>query len=282
LAIGARFVHKRLIRTIEDVGVMTPDGEQYYTTNPGFGYSISQATPGSAPCPKAKRHYSALELRLNKRLSSRWQGGVNLTLSRLSGNYSGLASSDEQNRNSPNVERYFDWWVLSYDADWNLIDGPLPTDRRYVLKMYGSYYFDFGLTLGLSQVVMDGTPHQTDFTIMSMDGWYPNNRGDMGRSATIAQTDLYAEYNFKLGDYRAQLNVNVSNLFDQSTAYRLYHWYNNNNPGYTDEQVAAMYASHTPIPWQTLAGPGDINPRYGMEYSFMDPRSIRLGIKFFF
>ena len=282
LAVSTRFVHKRLIRTIEDIGVMTPDGEMYYTSNPGSGLSISEAAPGSAPVPKAKRHYWGVEFRLNKRLSNNWQGGANLTLSRLTGNYSGLASSDEQTRNSPNVERYFDWWVLNYDASWNLIDGALPTDRRYVLKLYGSYYFDFGLTIGVFQNIMDGTPHQTDFSIMSMDGWYPNNRGDLGRSPMITQTDLYAEYNFKLGDYRAQFNVNVLNLLDQSTAHRIYHWYNSNNPGYSDEEVATMYANGTPIPWQSLAGPGDLNPRYGMEYNFMSPRSIRLGLKFFF
>lgn len=286
MAANIRFVHKRLIRTIEDVGVMTPDGEHYFTTNPGFGLSISEAAPGSAPVPKAKRHYWAVEMRLLKRLSNNWQAGGNLTLSRLSGNYSGLASSDEQTRNSPNVERYFDWWVLNYDASWNLIDGPLPTDRRYVLKLFGSYVFDTGflngLTVGLYEAIMDGTPHQTDFTIMSMDGWYPLNRGDMGRSSMMTQTDLYAEYNFRLGEYRAQFNVNVINLFDQKTAHRIYHWYNRNNPGYSDEEVAAMYASKTPIPWKSLAGTGDLDPRYGMKHAFQSPRTIRLGLKFFF
>ena len=283
IAISARFVHKRLIRTIEDVGVMTPDGEMYYTTNPGFGYSISEATPGSPVCPPAKRHYYGLELRLQKRLSDNWMGGANITLSRLTGNYSGLASTDEQGRQSPNVERYFDWWLLQYDANWNLIDGQLPTDRRYAMKLFGSYVFDFGLTIGMYQNIMDGTPHQTDFTIMSMDGWYPNNRGDMGRSPMMTQTDLYAEYNFNIAEYRAQLSLNISNLFDQDTNNRIYHWYNSNNPGYDEDELIAMYQAGTPFDWRSLAtGAHDLNPRYGMEYSYQGARVIRIGMKFIF
>jgi len=270
------------MRTIEDVGVMTAEGELYYTTNPGFGWSISRLSPTAAPCPPAIRHYWAVEMRLMRRFADNWQAGGNLTISRLTGNYAGLASTDEQGRLSPNVERYFDWWMLSYDANWNIINGPMPTDRRYVLKLYGSYSFDWGLTVGLYQTVMDGTPQQTDFTIMSMDGWYPNNRNDLGRSPNLWQTDLYVEYNFHLGDYRAQLNVNVINLLDQKTSLRQFHWYNRNNPSFGEAALEALYNSGTPFNWQALAGPGDIDARFGMDYRFMGPRTIRIGLKFFF
>ena len=285
LAANIRFVHKRLIRTIEDVGVMTEDGEHYYTTNPGYGWSISMATPGAAPCPPAVRHYWAVELRMTKRLSNNWQAGGNITFSKLTGNYGGLASADEQTRNSPNVERYFDWWVLNYDASWNLIDGPLPTDRRYNIKLFGSYVFDSGplngLTIGAYQNIMDGTPHQADFAIMSMDGWYPENRDSMDRSDSIWQTDLYAEYNFDLGGYRAQANVTVINLWDQKTAYQRWHFYNTNNPGYSDDEVIEMYNNKTPIPWKSLAT-GRVDPRFEKKYNFMNPRTIMFGVKFFF
>jgi len=282
MAVNVRFVHNRLMRTIEDVGVMTAEGELYYTTNPGFGWSISRLSPTAAPCPPAIRHYWAVEMRLMRRFADNWQAGGNLTISRLTGNYAGLASTDEQGRLSPNVERYFDWWMLSYDANWNIINGPMPTDRRYVLKLYGSYSFDWGLTVGLYQTVMDGTPQQTDFTIMSMDGWYPNNRNDLGRSPNLWQTDLYVEYNFHLGDYRAQLNVNVINLLDQKTSLRQFHWYNRNNPSFGEAALEALYNSGTPFNWQALAGPGDIDARFGMDYRFMGPRTIRIGLKFFF
>ena len=47
------------------------------------------------PCPKAQRDYKALNLSLEKRMSNNWMGGINLTISRLWGNYTGIVSADE-------------------------------------------------------------------------------------------------------------------------------------------------------------------------------------------
>jgi hypothetical protein len=108
--------------------------------NPGFGYSRSTEDGGKfdaryPACPDAKREYWGLNFSLDKRLSDRWLGGFSYTWSRLTGNYSGLASSDEyiatgEARNSPNVERNFDTWYLAYDKELNLIDGVLATTGR--------------------------------------------------------------------------------------------------------------------------------------------------------
>ena len=35
VSLSVRLVNKHLIRTIEDIGVLTPAGEMYYTDNPG-------------------------------------------------------------------------------------------------------------------------------------------------------------------------------------------------------------------------------------------------------
>ena len=50
--------------------------------------------PGS-PTPRPKRQYDALELGYNRRFADNWFFSANYTLSRLYGNYAGLASSDE-------------------------------------------------------------------------------------------------------------------------------------------------------------------------------------------
>src|SRR5262252_11078303 len=53
---------------------------------------------GLAPAlqtPKPVRTYDAIELSLSRRFSQRWFGNVNVTISRLFGNYAGLANSDE-------------------------------------------------------------------------------------------------------------------------------------------------------------------------------------------
>ena len=85
-----RLVQKHLIRTIEDTGVLTPAGEFYYNTNPGFGWSLPISQGGKFidtfwACPKAKREYYGMNLSLEKRFSNNWQGGVNYTLSRTAG-----------------------------------------------------------------------------------------------------------------------------------------------------------------------------------------------------
>ena len=111
LSLSVRLVNKHLIRTIEDVGALaietdpetgeTSVTEDFWIANPGYGVSLPISQGGKFiddlywPAPKAKREYLGLNLALEKRFSNNWQGGINYTLSRLTGNYSGLASSDE-------------------------------------------------------------------------------------------------------------------------------------------------------------------------------------------
>jgi hypothetical protein len=63
---------------------------------------------------------------------------------RLTGNYSGLASSLEFGRVSPNVSRLFDLPFQPFTLDGQPIDGRLPTDRPHVLKAYGAYEQKWG------------------------------------------------------------------------------------------------------------------------------------------
>ena len=72
----------------------------YYDANPGYGYSLPDAQRRAvrshvSRVPKAKREYWAVNLSLDKRFSDNWMAGFSYTWSRLTGNYSGLASSDE-------------------------------------------------------------------------------------------------------------------------------------------------------------------------------------------
>ena len=64
--------------------------------------------------PKIQRDYDAMELKLTRRFASNWSGGISYTLSRLYGNYPGLASSDEIARVAPNVTRLFDGLVMAF------------------------------------------------------------------------------------------------------------------------------------------------------------------------
>src|SRR5450759_3942487 len=118
---SARFTDRRLISTIEDIGYVSPNGEVYNIGNPGYGIVANPANwlawmgPGIPTTPKAKRDYDAIEFRLDKRFARNYQFSASYTWSRLYGNYSGLASSDEGGRDNPNNSRYFDQpWTVSY------------------------------------------------------------------------------------------------------------------------------------------------------------------------
>ncbi|MGQ9619137.1 MAG: TonB-dependent receptor [Candidatus Aminicenantia bacterium] len=289
LSLRVRGVYKHLIRTIEDVGVMTPLGEAYFTANPGADWVNKQYDPSYWKCPKAKRDYTALDISLEKRFSNNWMGGASYTLSKLYGNYAGLASSDEYGRQDPNVERYFDLFFMSYTQDGKLADGLLNTDRTHQFKLWGSYSFDFGLTVGLNALAMSGTPLQTEFLMNNIQGYYPLGRTkwleSLGgkvvskRTPFITRTDLYAEYNYKIGGkYTLQFNVNVTNVLDLKTARNVWRLINQENVYLDDSEILKTFDFQKVIKDNNL----QLDPRYGMKYDFMGPISVRLGVKFLF
>jgi len=148
------YIHNDLLETIEDVGFLTPQGDEgYLIANPGVGLTALQfptgATPPGQPTPRPKRVYDAFELGYNRRFSGNYFFSANYTLSRLYGNYSGLASSDEIttpttggsssaaqqqagsiSRPGGNVNRFWDLDELLWDSHGNLgLEGRLATDR---------------------------------------------------------------------------------------------------------------------------------------------------------
>jgi hypothetical protein len=308
LSLSVRFVNKHLIRTIEDVGVWSQETdpvtgtlnwvEQFYICNPGFGWSLPDSQGGKFddslwPCPKATRDYNGLNISLEKRFSNNWQGGINYTLSRVAGNYSGLASSDEAGgpdsagwgigRLGLNVNLYYDDFFLAYDAKGNVLTGPLPQDRTHFIKAYGSYTFPFGLTMGAIAYGRSGFPVTTMLHLN--DRWIlVNNRGDMGRLPFTFWADLFLEYTFKFGDkYRASINLQVNNLFNTSTIQsRQYNYnYDGDNCIYADN--AQIVDGTLAAQWkQMCADAGVVSSGYGMWATRFDPRSARLGLKFSF
>ena len=290
LSASVRIVYKHLVRTIEDVGVLTSTGESYYTANPGYGYTRPISQGGLfddiyPATPKAQRNYWGVNIAFDKRFSDNWLAGFSYTWSQLKGNYGGLASSDEWGRNDPNVERYWDLWWHMWDKNMTEIVGLLNTDRPHQFKFYGSYAFPFGLTVGTVVNAMSGIPVTRELHT-GLEGYYPDGRLTDGRAPFLWFADLYAEYNLKITDrYRVQLNVNVDNLFDISTAQRLYTRMNQTSTVLTDAERLAGWTydntAHTVTTInRTLSYIAD--PRFLMEQSFYGPISIRLGLKFIF
>jgi outer membrane receptor protein involved in Fe transport len=283
----SRYVRRDLLAAIEDVGLLTPLGEQYFITNPGFGLSVdSRRLNGYPATPKAKRQYDAMELQVSRRYD-KWLFDASYTYSRLYGNYSGLASSDENGRNSPNVNRYFDlpWNALTQQG--KVAEGRLATDRPHTFKFFTGYTqkSKIGSTTFAPVIfAFSGTPLTSELGIDGLPT-YPFGRGDLGRTPTFFQTDLlvYHDFSFfKSESRKLRFEFNARNLFDQKRVIDRFVTLNHAFDGdvSVDDPKTLFRGFDANQLLRTLDFGRD--PRYGMASSFQAPREIRLALRFLF
>ena len=256
------YVRNDLLETIEDVGFLNAQGDEgYLISNPGKRQAAIQfptgATPNGQPIPRPKRQYDALELGYSKRFSDNWFLTANYTLSRLYGNYAGLASSDEYNtpttgvtsaaaqqqsgtisRPGGNVNRAWDLDELLYDSHGNLdVLGRLATDRPHVVKVYGAYEFDFGTQVGASFYGGSGTPISTYVTSVHAADIFVEGRGNYvepggvitegKRTPMLSKTDLLVSHTVNLAaSRRLRFEMNVLNVFNQKTTRHIFNYLN--------------------------------------------------------
>ncbi|HKR66838.1 MAG TPA: TonB-dependent receptor [Thermoanaerobaculia bacterium] len=282
MALGFRYVHKELLRGIEDLGtvVQNADGsfsESYTIGNPGFGLS-AVGTPDIPAFPKATRDYDGTELEFTKRFINRWSLHASYLYSRLRGNYPGLASGDEAQfgsaRTDPNVGRWGDNINTLFDASGtkSAVEGPLPTDRPHQFKAQISYQLPIGTTFGLNQFIGSGTPISTQMLIHGAE-YFPFGRGNLGRTPTLKQTDLFVAHRFNFaGRYGVEINANVLNLLDSDTATAVYQLAGTSNVNDT-----TFFKGFDPN--ATLITP---DPLYNQVSQYQAPREIRLGLRFTF
>jgi hypothetical protein len=255
--LGAHYDRKDVLHAIEDTGV----GEDAYYTigNPGEGLTEAQRLKmGYAPTVKPERQYNGVEVDITKRFSNNYYFSANYTLSRLWGNYSGLANSDyfdsgsslngtSATRSDPGVNRFYDWSVAGYTAHGQPDNGVLATDRTHVFKAYGGYGFDWFKSksnetfFSFFQTIESGTPQTTAVDVLDGSGMYLvyTKRGDMGRTPTFTQTDFNMSHSYKFGhDGRFKLvaDITLNNIWNQHTVTALNprRWVQDgpDNPGY--------------------------------------------------
>ena len=229
LTIGARYSRKQLLRAVEDIGVLDAnDNEVYIVGNPGFGLTrnTSSVYGGKTPngqewlVPKAKRQYDALELRAEGSVRG-YSLLASYTLSRLYGNYAGLANSDEAGRMDPSISRSFDLPTYYFDSTGSQrnTEGRLATDRPHVFKLFSWREFSnrFGATsAGITQMAMSGGLDSTTITYMTAPT-FPFGRGDLGRMPAFTQTDMNLAHTFQIGErYGLKLEANAINLLNQA------------------------------------------------------------------
>jgi outer membrane receptor protein involved in Fe transport len=288
LSVSARWVHKWLVRAIDDTGSVDADQNEIYTiANPGEGqtaiaYSFTDGS-GTVALPKPKREYDGVELALNKRLSNNWSGRVSYLWSRLYGNYSGLSQTDENGRQSPNVGRLFDYPLMMFGQDGQPVYGALATDRPHQFKAQFLYDFNFGLSAGLNWFGASGIPKSREMGFLPPNDFPVNylGRNSDGRTPFFSQADLYAQYRLKLGQRSAlTFSVNVINLLDQDTATNYYA--TEDYGAGVDGDQDAFYRGQ--LDFQQLKAEQGVltDARFLKDNGYQGVRSIRFGLKFSF
>ncbi len=311
--VSVHFIHNDLRQTIEDIGFLNAQGDEgYLIGNPGRGIATIQAptgrTPLGQPMPTPKREYDALKIGFNRRLADNWFFSANYTLSRLWGNYAGLASSDEIRtpttgisspsaqqqagntfRQGGNVNRAWDSDDLLWDSRGNLdVTGRLATDRPHVVKLYGSYTLPIGTQVGAFFYGGSGTPITTYVTSDHGTHIMVNGRGDMGRTPVLTRTDFMAGHGFNVGSKELRLEFTVLNVFNQKTARHIFNFLNRGEPlrGSAVINLSAVDLSKGyDYNERILATPDRANaydPRYEKEDLFQDGAQGFFTIKYIF
>lgn len=322
--LSVRFTRKNVDNAIEDHAILgIGESENYPIGNPGQGYDLKlDKQTGYAKSAIPKRLYRAVEVVLNKRLSNNYYFNVNYTWARLEGNYSGLASSDENGRTSPAVNRFFDYAINGFTATGQEDNGFLATDRPNTFKSFGGYTFDKwkskGHTTDLSYFfqALQGTP-QTTFVSVVATSIPLDRRGDLGRTPVLTQTDLSLSHKYRFGRdgrYTVAFEIDALNVFNQNavtslttTKYRVSNTiaasdidatYNANTQTLTNVinkilngQIGAQIAglasganlSINGAPGAATNGRGNpVSSLYGQPGGYQGSRTIRIGARFSF
>ena len=304
--LSGRYSHKQVDRAVEDIGFSSPTGsEAFIIGNPGRGLAAQVANEFGFIPLEAEREYDAVEVRLDKRLSRNFYFNANYTWSRLFGNYAGLASSDEEGRTSPNVNRNFDLPTVGFTALGVPDNGRLPTDRPHSFKFYGGYSLNWNERFGfmrnsvtdfsLFTTIQSGTPLTTRFVLFNIDNMILNGRGDLGRTEAFTQSDIAIHHRYRFGGserFSLVFDLDILNLFNESNVLGVFDNISSTNidpeeiglSANTPEAEAQFQRINTRDAIVDLfnAFPEAKDVRFGLPNSFQGPRSVRFGVRFIF
>jgi hypothetical protein len=234
-------------------------------------------------------------------------GSASYVYSRLRGNYPGLSNTDEirsptlgitysnaQNQ-AGSVVRNGDAASRAWDLDeilWNShggldVQGPLPTDRPNVIKLYGSYTFKWGTEIAGNFYGGSGTPLSTYAWTINGIPIFVNGRGDLGRTARLTQTDMMVAQEFKFGETRRlRLEANVLNLFNQKTSRHRFMDLNRQQRTSAQMDLSKVDLSkgydYNAMILASPDGSKAYDPRFNQTDLFNPGFSGRLGVKFVF
>ncbi len=241
-------VYRKLGEGVDDG--FSEEWQKFAFGNPGR-YPLSEY-------PRMKRDYAALEFVFQKVSSDPFNFSISYVLSRNYGNYEGLFDSETRGRFGPNTTSSFEDPETVENAT-----GLLPLDRTHVLKLYGSYRFESGLSIGAVFSWMSGTPlNEYGVGPKSMGRIFLQPRGTAGRTPSIWDLNFRLAYlipQISLLDYKARLILDIFHAASPRVAvtYDQIHYLD------VDENGNQIYP----------------NPTYGQPTSYQPPMSLRLGLE---
>jgi hypothetical protein len=269
-------------------------GGPRYNYDTGTGQSVCFAQTGIDPdtdveinspdgngdgFPRAVRNYKAFELELNRRFSNGWQGFFNWRVAKLEGNFEGHLRNDN-GQTDPAISSLFDFTT----GDLNLLGdqfaiGPLNTDRRHIVNVFGSYSFGKergwntlnGLNIGLNTHFETGLPISKfdPHPVYLNTGEIPvGGRGSQGRTPSYARFDIHTDYSWGLSEKtKVKFIADFFNVFNSQKLRR------------PDENAALDFVGAGNPPNPDFLKP---RPLAGTATAFYLPFNLRLGVRFEF
>jgi Carboxypeptidase regulatory-like domain/TonB dependent receptor/TonB-dependent Receptor Plug Domain len=243
--VGVRGIYRGIHWVVED-GFDSATGA-VEIGNPGRG--------NLASTPRARRTYRALVLTLEKPRGRRFSFLASYVLSRSWGNYAGLSNEGQA---VPNITGAFDS-PAQHPND--TLPGLLYNDKPQVLKLSGSYRFDFGLTVGTAIAWMSGEPRNELAQTPSGGLVLLRPLGSAGRTDAVFEADLRLTYALRpwgATPLRPKVYLDVFRLGNQRT-------------------VLDFQELHY-LEMDPEGNPTTPNPLYGRPLQVQAPMSARIGL----
>jgi hypothetical protein len=226
------------------------------------------------------RKYRAVEIELNRRFADGWQGFFNWRIAKLEGNFEGHLRNDN-GQTDPGISSLFDFT----QGDLNLLGdqfaiGPLNSDRRHIINVFGSYAFDKGrgfhmlngLNVGLNMRYETGLPiNKLDpHPVYLNTGEIPiGGRGSQGRTPGYARFDVHTDYSWAVTEKtKVKFIADFFNIFNSQKVLRF------------DENNALDFVGAGNPP-----NPDFLKPRAtlgNISQGYHTPFNLRLGVRFEF
>jgi hypothetical protein len=243
--VGVKGIY-RTLRQVVNIGNPPGDNTPAFPGNPGRG--------GLSNLDDPKREYTALEFTAAWLNAERISASASYVLSRTYGNFPGIFNADV-GLAFPNDNQVF-------REEFQMVnnEGLLPNDRTHVLKLWGSYRFDFGLTAGTFFSLASGTPVSRTERFFGGQLRFISPRGTEGRTPTLWDWSVRLQYPIRtrstLG-WNAKLVVDFLNIATPQGGGK-----------YDEAELFDVEGNGTTTP----------NPLYGEPLAYQEPFTVRLGI----